>query len=112
MLVIMAPLIIRIVFGEQYMDSLAVFRILSISFFFSGTLSGISGNLLVTQRKLKFNFWRAFVMGIANAIGNVVFISLWGAVGAAISTITVSAISGMAATLKMKAVIKSLPDKN
>lgn len=111
MLVIMAPLIIRIVFGEQYMDSLAVFRILSISFFFSGTLSGISGNLLVTQRKLKFNFWRAFVMGVANAIGNVVFISLWGAVGAAISTITVSAISGIVATIMMKKVIANIPEK-
>lgn len=109
-LIIAAPIIIRIVFGTQYMDSLMIFRILTVSFFFSGTLSGISGNLLVTQRKLKFNFWRAFFMGIVNAIGNVVFINMWGAVGAAISTLSVSIISGIVATIMMKNVIKKLPD--
>lgn len=104
-LIVMAPFIIRIVFGAQYMDSLVTFRLLSLSFFFSGTLSGISGNLLVTQRKLKFNFWRAFFMGIVNTIGNVAFITMWGPVGAAISTLCVSAISGIIATIMMKSVI-------
>ena len=110
MLIVMAPLIIRIVFGVQYMDSLMTFRLLSLSFFFSGTLSGISGNLLVTQRKLKFNFWRAFFMGIVNAIGNVAFITMWGPIGAAISTLCVSAISGIIATIMMRSVINKLPE--
>lgn len=110
LLIVMAPLIIKIVFGTQYMDSLMTFRLLSLSFFFSGTLSGISGNLLVTQRKLKFNFWRAFVMGIVNAIGNVAFITMWGSIGAAISTLCVSAISGIVATIMMKSVINKLPE--
>lgn len=109
-LIIMAPIIIKIVFGIQYMDSLMTFRLLSLSFFFSGTLCGISGNLLVTQRKLKFNFWRAFFMGIVNAIGNVAFITMWGPVGAAISTLCVSAMSGIIATIMMKSVINKLPD--
>lgn len=49
-------------------------------------------------------------MGIVNAIGNVVFINMWGAVGAAISTLSVSIISGIVATIMMKNVIKKLPD--
>lgn len=105
-LLLFAPLIIRIVFGAKYLDSVAVFRILSVSYFFSATFSGMSGNLLVTQRRLKWNFWRGLLTGILNAIGNVILISAFGAVGAAISTLTVCTISGIADTIKMCSVIK------
>lgn len=105
-LIVCAPLIIYIVFGTQYMDSMSIFRILALNYFFSGTFSVISGNLLVTQRKLAFNFWRVLIMGIMNCIGNVLFVTWWGPIGAAISTICVNILSGMAATLKMKSIIR------
>ena len=49
-------------------------------------------------------------MGIVNAIGNVAFITMWGPVGAAISTLCVSAMSGIIATIMVKSVINKLPD--
>lgn len=108
LLIVFSPLIIRLVFGKQYLDAVVPFCILSLDYFFSGTFSGISGNLLVTQRKLKFNFWRGAVMGVCNLIGNIVFVSWWGSTGAAISTFSVGLLGGVAATWKMFATIHKM----
>lgn len=109
-LVVLAPIIIRIVFGAQYLDSVLVFRILSISYFFSGTFSTISGNILVTQRRLNLNFWRTFFMGLFNALGNFVLIPLIGPTGAAISTVTVNIVCGGIASIQLWKTFNDLPD--
>lgn len=111
LLIVLSPVIIRLVFGRQYLDALIPFCILSLDFFFSCTFSGISGNLLTTQRKLNFNFWRNTIMGVLNTIGNIVFISLWGSTGAAISTFSVGLAGGIAATWKMTVTIKQIDQK-
>ena len=82
-----APIIIRIIFGHQYLDAVSPFRVLSISYIFSGTFRIICGNLLVTQRKLKFNLIIAGASGALNTVLNVIFISAYGSIGAAIATI-------------------------
>ena len=69
-----APLIIRILFGTQYLDAVPVFRILAVNYFFSGTFRILSGNLLVTQRKLKFNLVVAVVASSVNVIADYFFI--------------------------------------
>lgn len=89
-----APLIITTVFKEQYLDALIPFRILSISFAFSSTFRIIAGNILVTQRKLKFNLYIAVFSSLFNTVLNVFLIRGWGSTGAAIATlITVVATS-------------------
>ncbi|MDE6624935.1 MAG: oligosaccharide flippase family protein [Lachnospiraceae bacterium] len=92
-LIIFAPLIIRIVFGSQYLDAVPVFRILSISYFFSATFRKVIGNLLVTQRKLNVNFWVGILEGLLNIISNWILIHLFGAIGAAITTLIISIVS-------------------
>ena len=86
-LILFAPLVIKIFFGAQYLDALVPFRILSASFAVSGTFRIITGNLLVTQRKLKFNLFTGVLSGVINTALNVVMINKWGAVGAALATI-------------------------
>lgn len=93
-----APLIITFFFGAQYMDALLPFRILSVSYFFSGTFRVISGNLLVTQRKLRFNLLVAVVSGIVNVILDWVLIQRYGAVGAAMATISIVILSSIMST--------------
>jgi len=88
-LIIFAPAIIKFVFGEQYMDALVPFRILSLSYFFSGTFRVIAGNLLVTQRRLKFNTMIAVSSGILNVIFDYLFILILGITGAALATISI-----------------------
>ena len=98
MLFAAAPLIVRIVFGEQYMDAVPVFRLLAINYFFSGTFRTLSGNLLVTQRKLRFNLFVAVVSSLINVIADYFFIQWWGSMGAALATVLVVLVSGLLST--------------
>lgn len=93
-----APLIIRLLFGEEYLDAVPVFRILSVNYFFSGTFRILSGNLLVTQRKLRFNLFVAVVSSLANIVADYFFIQWWGSVGAALATVLVVLISSILST--------------
>ncbi len=97
-LFIAAPLIIRILFGVQYLDAVPVFRLLSVNYFFSGTFRILSGNLLVTQRKLKFNLFVAVVSSLTNAVADYFFIQWWGSMGAAWATVLVVLVSSILST--------------
>jgi O-antigen/teichoic acid export membrane protein len=102
-----APLIIRLVFGEQYLDAVPVFRILSINYFFSGTFRILSGNLLVTQRKLKFNLFVAVVSSMTNVVADYFFIQWWGSIGAALATVLVVFVSSILSTTYLIYTFKS-----
>lgn len=94
-----APFIIRIAFGQQYLNAVTMFRICTASYFFEGTFRTIAGNLLVSQRKLLFNFGVALCAGVLNIVCNYFLILYWGAVGAAITTLIITAFFGILATL-------------
>jgi len=93
-----APLIVRTLYGSEYLDAIPVFRILSINYFFSGTFRVISGNLLVSQRKLKFNLFVAIVSSAINVIADYYFIQWWGSIGAALATVVVVLVSSILST--------------
>lgn len=94
-LFLFARVIITLVFGQQYMDCLIPFRILVISFFFNASFRIIVGNLLVAQRKLKFNFCETLISGVVNIIGDVLLIPSMGSTGAALSTLMVTVFSSL-----------------
>ena len=93
-----APLIVSLLFGEQYMDAVPVFRLLSVNYFFSGTFRILSGNLLVTQRKLKFNLLVAIISSTTNIVADFFFIQWWGSIGAALATVLVVLVSSILST--------------
>lgn len=97
-LFIASPFIISVFFGNQYLDSVPVFRILAINYFFSGTFRIISGNLLVTQRKLRFNLFVAIITSIVNVTADFFFIQWWGSIGAALATLLVVVTSSVIST--------------
>ena len=107
----LAPFIIRIVFGAQYLDAVEPFRILSISYIFSGTFRIIGGNLLVTQRKLTFNLIIAAISGALNTVLNVFFIITYGSVGAAIATIITVIFTSVLNTWYLIRTFKRIPEK-
>lgn len=90
-----APLIIKILFGAQYLDAVPCFRILSVSFAVSAVFRTLPGNILVTQRRLKFNLFTATFSSIVNTILNVIFISKWQSIGAAYATLITVIITGI-----------------
>lgn len=95
LLIILAPWLISTIFGEQYMDALVPFRILSASYFFSGTFSVLTGSLLVTQRKLYFNTFVAVLSGVLNIVADYVLVVLFEINGAAMATISVVIITSI-----------------
>ncbi|MEG2929608.1 MAG: oligosaccharide flippase family protein [Oscillospiraceae bacterium] len=97
-LFVMAPYIIKAFFGADYMDAVTSFRILSISYFFSGTFRVISGNLLVTQRKIGFNLFVAAFSGVVNIVGDYILVSLYGSEGAAVATFMVVLLTSLLST--------------
>lgn len=94
----LAPYIIKYFFGVQYMDALYVFRILSLTYFVSGTFRVLSGNLLVTQRQLGFNLFVAIASGILNIIADYFLISKYGSWGAACANSLVVIVSSILST--------------
>ena len=97
-LLLLAPQIIIFVFGKQYSDAIYPFRILVISYLFQGTFRVISGNLLITQRKLLFNTIEGIISGLINIIADYFFISYYGLIGAAYATLIVMILSGIFCT--------------
>lgn len=95
---VFAPFIVRILYGSQYLDSVPVFKVLVLSYFFSGTFRVISGNLLVTQRKLRFNLFVAVLSSAVNIIADYYFIQWWGSMGAAYATVLVIMITSIMST--------------
>lgn len=97
-LAILAPYIVPFLFGQQYTDAVPIFRLLMLNYFLSGTFRTLSGNLLVTQRKLKFNLFNSILTSSINIIADYYFIGMWGSAGAAYATILVVAISSVLST--------------
>lgn len=109
-LFLLAPWIVRLLFGEVYLDSVPVFRLLSLNYFISGTFRILSGNLLVTQRKLKFNLLVALISGGANVVADLLFIRWWGSLGAALATVLVTLISSVLSTTYLIYTFRRIPD--
>ena len=90
-----APLVIQVFFGEAYAGVVPLFRLLAVNYCISGTFRIPAGNLLVTQRKLKFNLMTAILSGCVNIAADYLFITRWGAMGAAMATVLVVLITSV-----------------
>lgn len=111
-LILFSNPIIKILFGAQYLDSVIPFRILSVSFFFSATFRTVSGNLLVTQRKLNFNLIMGVLSSIINTVLNIIMIQKWESNGAAIATLITCMITGLISTAYLLVTFKKVRLKN
>lgn len=90
-----APFVIRIFFGETYAAVVPLFRLLVVNYCISGTFRISAGNILVTQRKLKFNLLIAILSGCVNIAADYLFITWWGVMGAAFATVLVVLITSV-----------------
>ena len=91
--IILAPFIVKLLWGDTYSDAILPFRILMFNYFVSGTLRIPCGNILAMLRKVNVNLIVSIVSGICNIIFDIILIKLWGSVGAAIATLLVVFVS-------------------
>lgn len=104
--IICAPLIIRLVFGRAYLDAVPPFRVLCVSFAFSSVFRTLPGNILTTQRKLKFNLFVAVFSSLFNTVMNIIFITKWNSIGAAFATLLTGIVTGILNTVYMIFILK------
>jgi len=97
-LCLLAPWIVDRLFGPAYRDVAPVFRLLSLNYFIAGTFRTPAGNLLVTQRRLKFNFFVSLAAGAVNIAADALLIPVWGMMGAAAATMMAVVLSAALST--------------
>lgn len=90
-----APYIIGLIYGKGYVDqSTMAFKILMVGFLVSSVLRIPAGNILDMLHMIKSNFIVSIVSCVFNIILDIIFIKIWGTIGAAIATSLVYFIYG------------------
>ena len=84
-LIVFAKLITKVLVAESFYDSWQYIPLLMISTVFS-CLVTFFGTVYVVEKRSKSTLWTTVLGAVANIIGNVIFIRLWGVQGAALST--------------------------
>lgn len=92
---IFAPLVISIVFGNEYDSAVPVFQVLILTFFFSATFRLIYGNVLAMLHLVKVNFVLSVIECVINIIADVVMIKNYGSIGAAYATLFITVFSSL-----------------
>ena len=95
-LLLCAPLIVYIFYGEKYMNVIPIFRMLSLNFFIFGSTRKLFGNVIAAMKKSEVNLVFSLLSGIINIVMNLLLIPVYGSIGAAIATVCVSCIMGIA----------------
>lgn len=96
---IFAEPLVRLLFGEQYLDIVPIMRLLLIGFFITATFGKPAGNLLVTQRKLLTNTIIGIITIIVNVAASLTLIPSLGMEGAAITYIVTMSTNALLSTI-------------
>lgn len=105
LLIILSKYIIILLYSKEYMPSQLPFIILIISFWLSSSLKIPLSNVIYTLHKVNWNLFISISGLVLNLILNFVFIKIWGAIGAAYSTLLVTFIMGLLNLIYIKKVL-------
>ena len=106
-LILVSPVIIPLLFGVQYTDSILCFCILMIGYFFSGTFRVPSANIIYTQRKVRVNIVITVATGIVKCIASIFLIYNYGSVGAAVATSLAHCVNGVLSYIYIRQHLKN-----
>lgn len=98
--------IIMICFGEEYIGSYIMYCILLVGTYFQGTFVTLTGNIIVTQQKLRFNLFSDIVSFFVCALATFLLISEMEIVGAAVAHVITILISSCMSVLYMYILLK------
>lgn len=96
-LIVFAPTVIKVLFGDEYLSALPTFRILILGFLVQSAFRIPFGNILVMVRKVNYNLINSILSGVVNIILNLTLIIKFSDVGAAYAklfTFIISSIIG------------------
>lgn len=93
--IIFSKFIINFVYGSAYLDAVPTFIVLMIGLFFSSTFKVPCSNIVHSMKKLKVNVIVNVVSIIVNIVSNIIFIKMWGFIGAAATTTLINILSSV-----------------
>jgi O-antigen/teichoic acid export membrane protein len=99
---ILAPIIVRIAFGNDYSNAVSCFRILMVSYFFSSSFRVISGNIIAMLRKVKVNLVLDSITSFFNIIIDYLLVKYYGSIGAAIASLSVVCLAGILSSMYLE----------
>ena len=108
--ILFASPIIKLIFGAKYLDAVPAFRILCLNYAVQSTFRNIPGQLLITQKKLGFNTLTGVVSGLLNTSLNILLIPRFSSNGAAMATLIVSALVGLANMIYITKVFNNIKE--
>ena len=88
-LILGAPLIVWILYGNKYMNIVPIFRILSVNYLFDA-VRNITGNTIAVLKKVKVNLAFSVISGVLKIGLNICLIPVLGSMGAAVSTLMIT----------------------
>ena len=77
------------IFGKEYLDSIRIFNILCIGYFFTGSFRVLGANILFALQKPKYNIYSSVIASISNIFLNIFLIKKYGSIGAAYATLMI-----------------------
>ena len=90
LLFILAPFLIGFIYGEKYLTSVGIMRILCINFMISAGINKLMGNLIAAFKQVHVNLIFSVIAGITNIVLDVILITMIGSEGAAIATLIIT----------------------
>lgn len=96
-LFLLAPSIIQLVSGVQYLPAVPIFRVLIIEYFFNGTFRMLSINILAGLHCVNYGLFLSGVSAICDICFNYYLIQNYAAIGAAYATLSVVLITSVLA---------------
>lgn len=87
LLIVFAPLIIWVIYGQKYMNIVPIFRILSLNFFVFAAFRKLFGNVIAAMKQVKMNLIHTLSCGLCNIVLNLLLIPRYASVGAAVATL-------------------------
>lgn len=103
-----SKIIIRLLYGQEYMGAVVPFILLLIGFFFVATIKNFFGNIIYSFHKVKFSIVLSTTAIILDVIFNIILIKIFGFVGVAISTMAIDVITSLISILYLKKCVKEL----
>ncbi|MDD3050024.1 MAG: oligosaccharide flippase family protein [Candidatus Cloacimonetes bacterium] len=93
-LILTADFLFPLIFSSAYKDSIIIYKVLALGYFFAGTFRIPSGNFIASLGNAKVNFYISMISGSFNIILDIWLIKKYGSMGAAIATVSIFILSG------------------
>lgn len=90
-LILFAPLLITLLYGEKYTNVVSIFRVLCFNFLITATVRKLLGNMICVVKAVRVNLIHTIIAGILNVVLDLILIQKIGSIGAAIATTCVTA---------------------